>query len=309
MIIILILCIVVLIWSLNIQETQEKQDISLLQVFSSSEPTTSDAPETIPILLDLSRDVITADHTKVYSEKGNLSSSICSYYPNIKLNLIYVYNDGWASIEHMGETAYVLTDTLMNVVIQETVPEEETIPKETGPVFVEEMGGYVGTYTDDGYLIVDEEVSAEGNVFARRKPSSDSEKVELISQSKHVRRIGIGKDGWSKIIYKKKTLYVASYYLSPLGTPTYEETNDIVITNRNANLRNGASINATKLCNLKKGTTLTRLAIGSNGWSKVVFEDKEVYIYSLYIDVKEPEPEAIESIPIIDAEIINKSES
>lgn len=68
----------------------------------------------------------------------------------------------------------------------------------------------------------------------------------------------------------------------------YTEKEEKVWATRDVNVRKGASTNAQKVGRLHEGNGVTRLATGENGWSRVLFEGNECYIYSEYLTTKEP---------------------
>ncbi len=68
----------------------------------------------------------------------------------------------------------------------------------------------------------------------------------------------------------------------------YTEKEEKVWATRDVNVRNGASTNAKQVGKLHEGNSVTRLAKGDNGWSKVIFEGNECYIYSEYLTTTEP---------------------
>ncbi len=68
----------------------------------------------------------------------------------------------------------------------------------------------------------------------------------------------------------------------------YTEKEEKVWAIRDVNVRDGASTNAKQVGRLHEGNSVTRLAKGENGWSKVIFEGEECYIYSEYLTTNEP---------------------
>lgn len=68
----------------------------------------------------------------------------------------------------------------------------------------------------------------------------------------------------------------------------YTEKEEKVWATRDVNVRSGASTNAKQVGKLHEGNSVTRLAKGENGWSKVLFEGEECYIYSDYLTTQEP---------------------
>lgn len=67
--------------------------------------------------------------------------------------------------------------------------------------------------TFDLYEDVDEVVYAGHDVNIRIVPSSNAPAVGKLKQGESVRRIGIGQNGWSQVIYKNQLFFINSLYL------------------------------------------------------------------------------------------------
>lgn len=90
----------------------------------------------------------------------------------------------------------------------------------------------------------------------------------------------------------KKTVVGTCSYPSQLITKTktyYNYVNQTVYAAANVNVRKGANTSYAKVGLLKKGKSITRTAIGSNGWSKVSYNGTTAYISSNYLTTKKPE--------------------
>lgn len=68
----------------------------------------------------------------------------------------------------------------------------------------------------------------------------------------------------------------------PVDT-TYKEVNEQVTAKDEVNLRDAATTNSNIIGKLKNGEILTRIATGSNGWSKLKFNGTVVYAVSSYL--------------------------
>ena len=66
----------------------------------------------------------------------------------------------------------------------------------------------------DLYTDVDEIVYSGHDVNIRMAPSTESPSVGKLSHGQSIRRIGIGKNGWSQVIYKNQLFFINSTYLS-----------------------------------------------------------------------------------------------
>jgi exopolysaccharide biosynthesis protein len=63
----------------------------------------------------------------------------------------------------------------------------------------------------------------------------------------------------------------------------YKEVNETVYAISTVNIRKGPSTDYPKLGSLNKGDSITRIGIGDNGWSKVLYNGQEAYIHSDYL--------------------------
>lgn len=67
--------------------------------------------------------------------------------------------------------------------------------------------------------------------------------------------------------------------------PQNQVVNQIVRATDTVNVRSSDSEEADKIGKVQSGTELTRVEERVNGWSKVIFEDREAYIKSDYLEV------------------------
>ncbi len=94
-------------------------------------------------------------------------------------------------------------------------------------------------------------------------------------------------NGWSKIVYKNATLYVYSQYTAnkPAATPATPAPSGsaTIVTTAKVNLRQGPSTSTGRVAyTVAKGTTLTRLEKMANGWSKVLYNNATLFVFSQY---------------------------
>lgn len=73
---------------------------------------------------------------------------------------------------------------------------------------------------DNGVVFhaVSETVYATANVNVRSGPGKNFKRVGMLDDGDSIKRIGIGQNGWSKVVFKGKTAYIHSDYLSKLKT-------------------------------------------------------------------------------------------
>lgn len=105
-----------------------------------------------------------------------------------------VSNKGWSRLIYNGHPVYAVTSYLTNEAITPPdTPEEE----------------------DDGFETVDEQVTAKELTNLRTGPTTEgTEVVYALPNGEYVRRIGVHRNGWSKIEYNGQIVYAISSYLT-----------------------------------------------------------------------------------------------
>lgn len=73
--------------------------------------------------------------------------------------------------------------------------------------------------------------------------------------------------------------------------PSFTKTNQTVYATGDVNVRSSYSTSSSSVGSLKKGDSVTRIGVGSNGWSKVTFNGKTAYINSNYLTTTKPKEE------------------
>ena len=101
-----------------------------------------------------------------------------------------------------------------------------------------------------------------------------------------VRRIGVGTNGWSKIVYNGTTAYCYSSYLDDVTFKAVDQT--VYVSGTSVNVRSGACKEFSKIGSLSKGQSVTRTGVGDNGWSKIVYNGTTAYCYSSYLKTNQP---------------------
>jgi len=166
----------------------------------------------------------------------------------------------------------------------ETPAETVTADPEIGIIFTE----------------VNETVTAKQETNLRTEPSTlnDDSIVGRLVHGDTATRTGIGHNGWSRVIYNGQTLYAVTSYLTtdmedtgqqaPPQGPVYTPVNEQVTAKMETNLRTEPSTASddTIVGLLHNGETLTRTAIGDNGWSQLDYNGQTVYAVSSYLIVQ-----------------------
>lgn len=76
---------------------------------------------------------------------------------------------------------------------------------------------------------------------------------------------------------------------NPNNSATYTDVNETVYATSNVNVRKGAGTSYERLGSLSKGESVTRIGVGDNGWSKVIYNGQEAYVSSSYLTKTKPE--------------------
>ncbi len=149
---------------------------------------------------------------------------------------------------------------------------------------------------DEIYTVINDNVTAKNEVNLRDGAGTDFKIVGTLKNGNTLKRTAIGINGWSKLEYKGKTVYaITSYLTTDLGFKPqvsdstqsdniYTAVNEEVTAKSETNLRTAASTKgSTVVHTLKNGETVTRTGVGSNGWSRLMFNGQTVYAISSYL--------------------------
>ena len=170
-----------------------------------------------------------------------------------------------------------------------TVPTTEVVTEATIPVtteIIEPIEEEIVVELEEGYERVDETVYATRDVNVRSGPGTEHAKVGRIAKGDAIQRVGIGDDGWSKVIYQSQPCYISSNYLmvKEIDDSVPEESVDeTVYSTRDVNVRSGPGADFEKVGRITKGTAINRIGIREDGWSKVLYEGETCYISSNYL--------------------------
>ena len=189
-----------------------------------------------------------------YSKLGTLSKGT-------KVGVISESN-GWSKILYNNKEAYVSSQYLSKISSGSTDDNTSNTVKETKEVNTDSLNVRSGPSTS----------------YSKLGTLSKGTKVGVISES----------NGWSKILYNNKEAYVSSQYLSKISSgSTDDNTSNTVketkeVNTDSLNVRSGPSTSYSKLGTLSKGTKVGVIS-ESNGWSKILYNDKEAYVSSQYL--------------------------
>lgn len=102
--------------------------------------------------------------------------------------------------------------------------------------------------------------------------------VDILPIATPIQRIGIiGDECWSKIVYNEKEYYVLSECLSYEKPVLYEEVDKTVFASEAltvySNYKDGEELGT-----LSWADSIQQIAIGDNGWSKVLYNEQEAFV-------------------------------
>lgn len=143
------------------------------------------------------------------------------------------------------------------------------------------------TFTD-----VNETVYTKDSCNVRESYSTDSKKITKLEKGRKLKRIGVGDNGWSKVEYNGKTVYISSQFLTTEKPPDpkFKEVNEVMYAGQECNVRKSFTIDSDKVGYLKLGDEVKVTGIGDNGWSKIEYKGEVAYVKSTLLVKEKPEP-------------------
>ena len=183
------------------------------------------------------------------------------------------------------------------------------------------------------YTTVNEQVTAKDVTNLRDAATTKSNIVVALKNGEVVTRIGVGKNGWSKLNYNGKTVYAISSYLTtdltvnrPEKEPqieqkdivaghTFSPKNDKVTAKEFVNLRALPTTDSDKVGTLNSGEFLERTAVSDKGWSRLIYNGQVVYAVTSYLSneviaPKDPTPPTSDDgFTAVDEQVTAKEET
>jgi len=144
------------------------------------------------------------------------------------------------------------------------------------------------------YTTVNEQVTAKEVTNLRTAATTKSDIVVALKNGEVVTRIGVGKNGWSKLQYNGQTVYAITSYLTTdlaaketTTTPTQQKDivagheftpkSDKVTAKEYVNLRVLPTTDSESVGKLNSGEFLERTAVSNKGWSRLIYNGQVVY--------------------------------
>ena len=180
---------------------------------------------------------------------------------------------------------------------------------------------------------MNEQVTAKEVTNLRDAATTKSNIVVALKNGEVVSRIGVGKNGWSKLNYNGKTVYAISSYLTTditkkdpevdvekdpaeeqdiVAGHTFTPKNDKVTAKEYVNLRAMPTTDSEKVGTLNSGEFIERTAVSDKGWSRLLYNGKVVYAVTSYLSnevvaPKDPTPpESDDGFTAVDEQVTAK---
>ena len=230
------------------------------------------------------------------NKEGWISSEYISIFDSeVRSNRSSNYEKKEVSVDNLNMrsgagTSYRVITTLKKGSVVEVISESNGWSKikydgRIGYVYDEYLEDIKPSYSNTTTKVVNTD-----SLNVRSGPSTSYKILGKINKGIKVQVIS-EENGWSKILYNNKEAYVSSRYLDSSNSSnngsndssvgTVKETK--VVNTDSLNVRSGPSTSYSKIGTLAKGTKVGVIS-ESNGWSKILYNNKEAYVSSQYLD-------------------------
>ena len=227
----------------------------------------------------------------VRSGPGKNYKSIGYLKEGQKADRVAIFENGWSKIRYNSGYGYVSNQYL-----------KTEKPASENPV----------------YQDVNETVYATENMNLRSGPGINHKISAKLKAGESIKRVGLGDNGWSEVLFEGSKLYASSEYLTtkkpgsddkptepttPPETEKPEETapqkprpsckkvDETRVATQDLILYSGPDASYQELGHLSKGSLVHRTGLCDNGWSQILLGGKEVYVVSAYL-VEEKKPDS-----------------
>ncbi len=197
-----------------------------------------------------------------------------------------VSTKGWSRLEYNGQTLYAVTSLLLT---EDEYQQEENAKQESETETATEPAVTVT------YQSVDDRVTAKVETNLRNAPGTEgTQVVATIRNGEWVTRTGIGSNGWSRLEYNGELVYALTSYLTTdegYDPEDVEDRNivwtpvsDTVTAKDTTNLRDKPTTDGSQvIATIRYGEMVQRVATGSNGWSRVVYNGQTLYAVTSFL--------------------------
>ena len=254
-----------------------------------------DAPVDVPIdssFTEVDELVTAKDVTNLRTEPSSVASEtvVAQLSRGQWVRRTGVSTKGWSRVEYKGQTLYAVSSLLLTESEYEREEQESQQQESEDPT--EGQTEPVVTIT---YENVNDSVTAKVETNLRNAPGTEgTQVVATIRNGEWVTRTGIGSNGWSRLEYNGQTVYALTSYLTAdaeydpgnvedrniVWTPVSDTVTAKDITNlRDKPTTDGSQVIAT----IRHGEVVQRVATGSNGWSRVIYNGQTLYAVTSYL--------------------------
>ena len=193
---------------------------------------------------------------------------------------------GWSRLEYNGQTLYAVSSLLLTEAEYQKEEQKAQQPETEAPTEP------AGTVT---YQKVSDRVTAKVETNLRNAPGTEgTEVVATIRNGEWVERTGVGSNGWSRLQYQGETVYALTSYLTTdegYDPEDVEDRNivwtsvsDTVTAKEITNLRDKPTTDGSQvIATIRHGEIVQRIATGSNGWSRVIYNGQTLYAVTSYL--------------------------
>lgn len=193
---------------------------------------------------------------------------------------------GWSRLEYNGQILYAVSSLLLTEA--EYQKEEQKVQQPE----TEEPTESVVTVT---YQAVNDQVTAKAETNLRNAPGTEgTQVVATIRNGEWVTRTGIGSNGWSRLDYNGQTVYALTSYLTTDAeydpgdvadrNIVWKLVSDAVTAKDITNLRDKPTTDGSQvIATIRHGEVVQRVATGSNGWSRVVYNGQTLYAVTSFL--------------------------
>lgn len=186
-------------------------------------------------------------------------------------------NNGWDRIVFDGKEAYVYGSYLTTQANESTSTDNKV---ESQKVKLKE---------------VNETVYATTDATVRAGYSTSAKPVGALKAGTPIVRTGVCDNGWSRVRYNDRVAFVYSELLTTKnpnsevkGVKVTAVNETVYVVVDDANVRKSWSTDSEILGDLKYGAKVSRTGICDNGWSRIVYNGKDAYIYSELVSKTDP---------------------
>ncbi|MEN8907432.1 MAG: SH3 domain-containing protein [Clostridiales bacterium] len=171
----------------------------------------------------------------------------------------------WSRIEYEGKNAYLIS---------------KYVTTDLGDTSQVDAEKNIQLSEDGLYEIVNDNITAKDVAILRKSATVESENVGTLKNGTTLKRIGLGSNGWSKVLYNDQYVYVStnlittdmSYTSTEVEDVIYQDVNEQVTTKDTTNLRTSPK-DGDIVMTLENGEYIKRIGIGTNNWSKLESSD------------------------------------